>query len=85
MRPAAEHDARPRGFLSTWERNAMGNLVFTRREKQGVVIDVGGELVFVTVVKTGVETRLAFEAAKNVVIDRSEVWQRKQVQKGASK
>ena len=63
----------------------MGNLIFTRREKQGVVIDVGGELVFVTVVKTGAETRLAFEAAKNVVIDRVEVWQRKQVQKGASK
>ena len=63
----------------------MGNLVLTRREKQAIVIEHNGELIFVTVVKSGAEVRLAIQAASEIAVDRMEVWQRKQVQKGASK
>jgi carbon storage regulator CsrA len=58
----------------------MSNLILSRKEKESVVIVVGGEVI-ATVTKVGdagVRTRLAFEASDTVKFYRQEVWQRMQ-------
>lgn len=50
-------------------------LVLSRKRSQRIVIQVGEELVFLTVVEIrGDKCRLGLEAAKNVVIHRQEVY-----------
>lgn len=53
-------------------------LILTRRENESIVIQLGGTVVYVTVLEIkGNQSRVGVSAPREVTVDREEVFQRK--------